>query len=196
MEINSTEEFVNFIGSYHVKVKTLIGERHALITNANIGDMPIWDFDWISLWRNTGFDYQNIVRITCDNILWGLLRYSIFPISESQNVLEIEQLEAHPKSRGTIDNRLVEPVGKWLIWYASQVALYYCPCNDSDDLLLLSSLTDAFDYYRDVIKLDHIGNAPGVSGEDLYAFRFTRQQATEFCRNHEQQWGKPLRINS
>ncbi|WP_210391439.1 hypothetical protein [Synechococcus sp. PCC 7502] len=154
-----------------------------------------WNFFWKDLWNSTDFEYQGIVKISCDGLLWGLVRYSVFPLNDHQNILEVEHLESNPISRGTLDNRLVAPIGQWLMWYVSKVALQYCPCNNDDPLLILSSLETATDYYRDVIKLEYIGVAPSAPGEDLYAFRFTRDKATEFCKSHERKWGRPSRID-
>jgi hypothetical protein len=185
------------IGAYQVKVVTPSGEKIAIVAPANKVDMPnTWDFFWESLWDFTDFEYQGIIKITCDDDLWGLVRYSIFSINDQQNVLEVEHLEANPISRGVLANRLVLPIGQWLIWYVSKVALQYCPCHDNDPILLISSLETATDYYRDVIKIEYIGIAPSAPGEDLYAFRFTRDKATEFCNSHESKWGRPSRIYS
>jgi hypothetical protein len=42
-------------------------------------------------------------------------------------------------------------IGKWLIWYATQIGLRYCSGGVSDTLILLKSLDSAFDYYIESI---------------------------------------------
>jgi hypothetical protein len=187
------------IGSYAVTVHSPDGAKTAVLSPAAVEDMPSnWDFFWSILWENTSFEYQNIAKLTCEGQVWGLVRYSVYPISDRQNVmvLEIEHLEANPISRGEVDRRLVEPIGKWLIWYAARVALQYCLCADDDTAIVLAAVPDAVDYYRDVIEMEYLGVAPSAPGEDAYAFRFTRAAATAFCSRQEQEWGIPTAINA
>jgi hypothetical protein len=180
--------------SYYVPIK---GDKTALSELAQEHDMPNgWDFSWPELWSKTNFEYQCIVKLTYEDTLWGLARYSIYPGYNGQNLVEIEHLEANPNSRSQVENRLVEPIGKWLVWYAIQVALELGLTDSDSTLIALASVPESFDYYRDVLEMDYLGPAPSAPGEDGYAFRFTRAGAVAFCAKQEQEWGIPRKIES
>jgi hypothetical protein len=99
-----------------------------------------WTFNWQELWRRTDFDLQNIVKLVYDQQIWGLIRYTVFPYPGLPETLEIEQLETNPISRGQQANRLIIPIGKWLIWYATQLGLRYCSGGVRDTLIVLVSV--------------------------------------------------------
>jgi hypothetical protein len=177
------------IGAYEVRINTPNGNQKAFLYPATSEDMPTdWEFFWQNLWLQSDFDYQGIVKLIYANTIWGLIRYSVFPFEDRQ-IVEIEHLEANPISTYQKHPRLVEPIGKWLIWYVAKLALTRCSCADTDTLIILASVTDAVDYYGDTIKMEYLGNAPSAPGEDAYAFRFTREKATEFCVTQERQCG-------
>jgi hypothetical protein len=175
--------------SYCVSIK---GDKTALLEPAQKHEMPDrWDFAWPELWSKSNFEYQCIAKLTYEGNLWGLIRYSIYPGYNEQNLLEIEHLEANPSSRSQVENRLVEPIGKWLVWYAIQVALELGLTDSDSTLIALASVPESFDYYRDVLEMEYLGSAPSAPGEDGYAFRFTRAGAVAFCTKQEQEWGIP-----
>lgn len=181
------------IGSYLVPIRVLsTGMQTAVLTPATASDMPAdWSCDWVSLWINTDFDCQNIVKLVYDNQLWGLVKYGLYPYPGSPETLEIENLETNPSNRGQLNIRLIEPVGKWLIWYATQVSLQYCSGGLNDTAIFLVSLESAIDYYRDIIEMQYIGATTIAPGEDGYAFKFSKSGATGFCQRVEAQWGVP-----
>lgn len=185
------------IGSYRVRVLTqAAGEQEAVISPARVDDMPnSWTFSWQELWQRTNFDLQNIVKLVYEQQVWGLIRYSVFPYPGSPETLEIEQLEANPVSRGQQANRLIEPIGKWLIWYATQVGLRYCSGGVSDTPVLLVSLDSAVDYYRDIIEMQYVGAINIAPGEDGYVFKFSTDNAAAFCQRQESQWGVPTPLD-
>ncbi|MTJ53058.1 hypothetical protein FJR38_10580 [Anabaena sp. UHCC 0253] len=52
----------------------------------------------------------------------SLIRYAVYTSEEDvPYLLEVLHLESVPK-----DQRLVGPIGSWLIWYAVQTGLEYC----------------------------------------------------------------------
>lgn len=155
-----------------------------------------WEFSWRELWQNTDFDCQAIVKLVYSGQVCGLVRFGLYPYSEppefvEPQFLEIEQLEAHPKSRGTSANRLVEPIGKWLIWYATRFSLQHCSGGTEDSPVLLVALEEAVDYYRDIIQMQYLGPLVIAPGEDGYGFKFSRAGAEAFCRKQESKWGVP-----
>jgi hypothetical protein len=185
------------IGSYQVKVRVpSAGEKIALLSPAQAEDMPNnWTFNWPILWENTEFEYQNIVKLVDSDKVWGLARYALYSDEEgSPRFLEIEQLEAHPSSRGEMPDRPIKPIGKWLIWYCIQVGLQYCTVAANDPLIILVSLNDPVPHYRDVIEMEYLGLGPSAPGEDGYAFRFLRTAAVAFCQRHESEWGDPKNV--
>lgn len=139
---------------------------------------------------------QNIVKLVYEEQVWGLVRYGLYPYPGTPRFLEIEQLEANPASRGEAALRLIEPIGKWLIWYATQVGLQSCEGEANDTLIALESLESAFLYYRDIVQMQYLGPTTIAPGEDGYVFRFTRKEAAAFCRRQENQWGASTPLNS
>jgi hypothetical protein len=186
------------IGSYRVRVLTQErGEQEAVISPATVDDMPSnWTFRWKELWRRTDFDLQSIVKLVYNQQVWGLIRYIVFPYPGIPETLEIQHLESNPVSRGQEANRLIEPIGKWLFWYATQVGLQYCSGGLSDTPIILVSLDSAFDYYRDIIEMQYVGATNLAPGEDGYVFKFSRDNAAAFTRRHESQWGIPTFVDS
>lgn len=196
------------IGSYYVPIETLsLGEKRALLTPANKQDMPSrkegWDFSWSYLWNNSDPEYQNIIKLSYNNEILGLVRYGLYqpPTTNNPNIkfLEIEQLEAKKNSRWEWGGRqrLVKPIGKWLIWYSVKVALEYGHRNKKNPLIILSSYPDAVDYYRDSIGMEILEEAPSCApGEDLYGFRFLREEAVRFCKQQEERYGLPILTDS
>lgn len=186
------------IGSYRVRVLTQsAGEQEAVLSPATIDDMPSdWTFSWRELWQRTNFALQNIVKLVYEEQVWGLVRYTVFPYPGIPETLEIEHLEANPISRDQQANRLIEPIGKWLIWYATQVSLQFCSGGVSDTPVVLVSLDSAVDYYRDIIQMQYVRATNIAPGENGYVFKFSRDNAAAFCRRHESQWGVPILLDS
>ncbi len=183
------------LGSFQVRVRTDTGtQQTALLTPATEEDMPTdWTFNWSLLWEVTDFDCQSIAKLIYDEQLWGLVRYGLYPYPGSPEVLEIEHLETNPISRGQVLERLIVPIGKWLIWYAVQVGLQCC--SGTDTLIVLVSLEDAVNYYRDVIQMQYLGFTTIAPGEDGYAFKFSRKEAKAFCYRQENEWGTPTSLS-
>jgi hypothetical protein len=181
------------IGSYQVKVQIeSTVEETAFLSFATIEDMPTdWDFDWLSLWQNTSFECQNIIKLVYEGEVWGLVRYGLYPYPGFPKYLEIEHIEAHPTSRGEVAERFIEPIGKWLIWYAIKVGLKSCQTEPDDPLVILSAVEKAVAYYRNKVEMEYVGVAPSAPGEDLYGFRFSRKAAAVFCQRQEREWGVP-----
>ena len=184
------------IGLCEVTITTPNGNQKALLAPAIKQDMPTnWSFAWGDLWQISDFEYQDIIKLSYLDQVWGFIRYSVFP-DEDRQIVEIEHLEVNPISTYDKYPRMVEPIGKWLIWYVAKLALELCPCAETDTLIILASNTDAVDYYRDIIKMEYLGNAPSAPGEDGYAFRFTREKASEFCDTQERECGSVWRFDS
>lgn len=185
------------IGSYQVKVLIESNiEEIAVISPATIDDLPRnWSCDWLNIWNGTAFYCENIVKIVYNNEVWGLVKYGLYPYFYPELAppiyLEINNIEVHPTSRGDATVRSIEPIGKWLIWYAIKVAFEFCKPKTESPLVILDALDKAVPYYRDKIQMEYLGLSRSTPGEDLYGFRFSRTAAAEFCQRHETRWGKP-----
>ncbi|WP_225895754.1 hypothetical protein [Dendronalium phyllosphericum] len=163
-----------------------------MLSQAEKHDMPTnWSFNWLNLWKNTDFECQNIVKLVYNNEIWGLVRYGLYPYPGIPCYLEIEQLEAHPISRGKTAKRFIEPIGKWLIWYTVKVALKFCKTELEDPLIVLVALDTAMSYYSDKVQMEYLGTATIAPGEDGCAFRFLRNAAVTFCDQQESLRGVP-----
>lgn len=186
------------LGSFQVSVQTRSPDLEtAILTSATLEDMPSnWTFSWQELWRRTDFDCQNIVKLIYQQQIWGLVRYGLYPYPGTPKFLEIEQLETNPTNRGPLAERIIGPVGKWLIWYAVQVGLQYCSGEASNKVILVVSLNQAFDYYRDIVQMQYLGQKTIAPGEEGDVFIFSRTEATAFCQRHERQWGNPTPFNT
>jgi hypothetical protein len=186
------------IGSYQVKVLIESNiEEIAVISPATIDDLPRnWSCDWLNIWNGTAFYCENIVKIVYNNQVWGLVKYGLYPYFYPELAppifLEINNIEAHPTSRGDATARFIEPLGKWLIWYAIKVAFEFCPVTAVESFVYLEAYPERVPYYRDKVQMEYLGFSRSTpSGEDLYVFRFSRTAAAEFCQRHETRWGKP-----
>ncbi|MEH2123198.1 MAG: hypothetical protein V7K44_02115 [Nostoc sp.] len=181
------------IGSYKVKVRIKSAvEEIAMLSPATNNDMPTnWSFNWFNLWQNTDFDCQNIVKLVYEGKVWGLVRYGLYPYPGSPKFLEIEQIEAHPTSRGEGAERFMEPIGKWLIWYATKVALELCQTETDEPLVVLVALDTALSYYSNNVGMEYLGSVTIAPEEDGYAFRFLRKAALSFCDQQESLRGVP-----
>ncbi|MGL5938784.1 MAG: hypothetical protein ACRC2S_00115 [Waterburya sp.] len=181
-----------FSNSYQVIIKTNSSEGElAILTPATQSDMPEeWSCDWLNIWQRMDSDCQAIIKLDYQNQIWGLMRYGIYPYPGTPKFVEIEHLEANPMSQGQRLHRLVSPIGKWLIWYAICGACSTCKVLDNAPLVILVSVEDAFEYYRDTIEMEYVGDTTLAPGEDGYAFRFTKRQAITYTQKHENQWGR------
>ncbi|HZG73173.1 MAG TPA: hypothetical protein VEY51_16680, partial [Chondromyces sp.] len=170
------------IGVYEVPVTTMAKTSiRARLEPAREKDMPMlskWNFEWRELWDRTNFEYQNIVKLSYENLVSGLIRYAVYLSEEDKPyLLEVLHLESIRK-----EERSVEPIGKWLLWYAVQTGLNFCTPDPSGTLISLDSVENAIPYYRDIIKMESLGWVTLAPGEDGYAFRFTLTEARNFCR--------------
>ena len=184
------------IGSYKVPVKNAKSiVCMATIEIAKEEDMPTdsqWNFCWQNIWKTTNFKYQQIIKISYNLSVLGLLRYAVYEDEEDKPyLLEVLHLESAPK-----DLKLVEPLGKWLIWYAVQTALVFCTLGDDDTLVTLDSVEEAITYYEDIIKMEPRGWVTLAPGEYGYAFRFIKSEAQNFCQRQTNTYGQPESIQS
>ncbi|MBD2493110.1 hypothetical protein BCD64_08430 [Nostoc sp. MBR 210] len=187
------------IGAYQVPTK-IYGTmaRTAVLSPANLSDMPTnWTFPWRELWRNNRIDGLTIVKMSIEDEVWGLVQYGIFP-RNNPSIVVIDHLETNPVNRGKQSPRLVEPVGKWLIWYCVNVGLKLISQSNLGDerLVLLFSKPRAFEYYDSKIGMNYQGTKYLSPGEKVHEFIFTQQGAFEYSTSQQEIWGSPTPIDS
>ncbi|NEP45698.1 MAG: hypothetical protein F6K35_43425 [Okeania sp. SIO2H7] len=126
-----------------------------------------------------------------------MVNYGIFDRqADGPNKLEtfvlIENLEANPRSRGKKMDRLLEPIGKWLIWYCVKIGLEKCSGNQT--VLFLISRPESVGYYLDKISME-LRDVIRLEEGEVYAFGLSRSLALEYLQRQEREWGTPRRAD-
>lgn len=153
-----------------------------------------WKFAWDELSGKTDFECQGIAKLEYAGNIFGLVRYGLYPYPGEPQFLEIEHLEANPPSVDYINGiavkreRLVDPVGSWLIWYATKVALHFLK-SDNPKFVVVEPLHSAFDFYNDAVGMQHQGAITLNTGEDGHVFTMARERAREFCSEQTKKYG-------
>lgn len=197
-------------GSYWVSVSDSRGQKvTAFIGPAKEKDLPTkWECDWQTIWENTDFECQAIIKLSVNDELWGLMRYGLYPYPldpshPSPEILILENIETHPARRmeeyrfkpkpPSAPSPYIKPVGKWLVWHACRTALDCCGIH-RNPLLVLDATVDAVDYYRDIIGMQMTDDRTSRFGEESYAFSFDGSSAKNFCDLQKHLFGCPQRI--
>lgn len=156
-------------------------------------------FPWSHILSITDPDWQQVVKISYDGSVEGLIRYEMQPQPEVDHPDDIQGLDhqllniLHLETvQGTA--RIIEPLGQWLIWHAAKVALQYCSGTRTGIFLGLVAIPSARAYYIDKVGMSYDGFTKFPDGSDGYAFSFNQQQAIDFCRKHEGRHGQPVQI--
>lgn len=120
------QNFSDFnIGQVKVPITLKVnGEKsYALLIPINDFDKPItgnWSFPWEDEIReNAKSEKRILVKLEYEKKVLGLVSY-IF--DKSRNIVIVEHLE----SQKNMQDRLIDPVGKWLLWYCYRVSLDFC----------------------------------------------------------------------
>ncbi len=148
--------------------------------------------DWECFWQDADFNCEAIIKITYLQTILGLIRFGLYPYptDEEPEFIYVSHVECVETEK-----RLVNPVGFWLFWHVTQIALGFCSGDRKGTILFLDSVEDAIDYYRDKVMMEGIGWVSSVPGEDYYAFRFTKEQGEAFCNRVEGNYGSAVPIN-
>ena len=153
----------------------------------------ILTFDWLNFWSRLDPDCEAIIKLESQGKIQGLTHIALYPYplrNDKPEYLEIIALEATRPPY-----RTVQPIGYYLIWYATKISLEFgCTGNDDNSIVELYSLEPIVDYYRDKVRMEGRGSITLSPSEDGYAFRFSKAQAIEFCDRTEQRYGIPSRV--
>lgn len=182
------------IPGYRVRVKDQNGLSHdAYLEPADKIDMiGSRNFDWLGFWDKADFYCEAFIKLSFGSRVLGLIRFALYPAHTDCDFeyLEILHLEAVHRNQ-----RAANPVGFWLIWYGCHIALMCCPGEEDGTLIRLDSTEGAIEYYENKVSMYPLGWVTSAPGEDLYAFRFTTQEAERFCRRQEHAYGKPVKLS-
>jgi hypothetical protein len=149
-----------------------------------------WLFEWDYIYRTAKIEKRELCTLKLDTEVLGLVS---FAISGNPPLITIENLETNPLAqRKKGQERLAEPVGKWLIWYCLKIGLPICDQRD-DIVLTLFATSSSKLYYQKEIGMTYKGSISLDTGE-IYVFRFDRQAANKFCNKQEKEYGNPTQI--
>jgi hypothetical protein len=160
---------------------------------AEISLMPGFQCDWATLWRNTDFDCEALVKLTYQGKIQGIVKFGLYPYPAPDGVpkfIEILNIESISGK-----DRIASPIGWWLVWYVVNLCLNVACSGDSkESILVLVSLILAIPYYRDQVKMEGIHWTTISPYEEGYAFRFSKDQAIDFIIRTRNKYGEALRL--
>jgi hypothetical protein len=192
------------IGDWKVPVKNPNGQvEYAILGDCSDSDLvqlpSSFGFSWSHINTITDPDWQQITKISYEEKIQGLIRYEIQPQPEVEDPEDIPGLNHElivvlhlEATQGP--ERLVEPLGKWLIWYAAKVASQVCSGTKNGILIGLIAIPSARAYYEDKVGMSNDGPTKLSNGSPGYAFSFNQQQAEQFCNQQEQRHGSPIQV--
>ena len=197
---------------YQVLVKTKESVPLAgIVGPASRENLPEdWDFEWPYIWDRTDFSGQSIITLSVEGVIWGVVKFGLYPYGAAgvcPEVMVIEQIEAHPSRNKRRSPFLkppppspapapyIDPVGRWLIWYACQIALDNCHPEEGKPLIVLSAVFDAVDYYIDIIGMKMADDNISSYEEDGYGFSFDTDEAEDFWSMQHVSFGKPQQVS-
>jgi hypothetical protein len=199
------ERILSYIGTWRVPViRQKLQADIAILGPAESIDMsaPYFHFHWEQIWHKTLFGWEGIVKLTHEERVLGLMQFALQPDQEPEDdqfipikqpgFLEVVYLEA---CQGTED-RLIDPVGKWLLWYAVQIAFRYCEGSSNGSILGLFSRSEACDYYRNQLQMEYGSFTTLQQSIETTPFKFTRARAEDYCERLYREYGKPVEISS
>ncbi len=188
-----SQNFRDFnIGQVKVPITLNSNSRkdYAILIPINDSDQPTtgnWLFPWEDEIRKSAKSEKRIlVKLEYEKNVLGLVNYII---GENRNTLVVEHLE----TAQNVQDRLVEPIGKWLLWYCYKVGVKFCLGTDVEDnsLIFLFSKPKAFNYYKEKIGMTYKNSIRLEQGE-VYAFTDSRSRAQEYIQSLITQYGQPI----
>jgi hypothetical protein len=161
----------------------------ATLAPASEEDMTVWQCHWPNIWMQSDWDCDAIIKLQYQGIIQGLMRMALYPYGSANpeddfQYIEIRNIESNP-------DKLIIPVGQWLIWYACKIALSNCSGDGNGYYLKLDSLLQAASYYRQKVKMDFIDTTNISPTEEGYVFGFKKEKAIKFCRELETRYQFP-----
>jgi hypothetical protein len=191
------------IGSRRVPVTTSDSQsHHVALSEASIIDFSAlppqkFGYPWKQIYSSLHNPYWGeIIKISNEGNIQGFIRYELLPQPEDIDPEDIEKLNhqlLEVKHLETVQtDRIGEPLGKWLLWYAIQVACVYCSGTANNKLVTLVAVPTSKSYYEKKIEMNYDQSVPLPDGTIGHAFSFSRECAEQFCRKQEIEHGIPL----
>lgn len=161
---------------------------------AEISLLSGFQCDWETLWKNTDFNCEALVKLTYQGKIQGIVKFGLFPPyaapDEMSQFMEILNIESIART-----DRIISPAGLWLIWYVVEMCLKLgCNGDSQGSVLVLVSLESAISYYRDKVKMEGLQWITISPYEEGYAFRFSKNQAIEFLYGTQAEYGEATEI--
>jgi len=173
-----------------ITIKANNKKDYAILMPVKESDDPItgtWLFAWEDEIRQSARSEKRIlVKFEYEKQILGLVSYVV---GRSQNSWVIEHLETEQNIKG----RLVEPIGKWLLWYCYKVGISFCLGSESEDtpLILVFAKPKAFNYYKEKIGMTYKSSIR-LGESKVYAFTDSRNRAKEYIQTLITQYGQPI----
>ncbi len=181
---------------YHVNVRNKNSEKQTVACLTPCKEIDIlslnrdnWVCNWQRFWQKADWDCECIIKLSWKGQILGLIHFALYPYPPTNNLAEYVEILHIESCR--IQDRDITPVGFWLIWYATKIALYYCEGNSFGSILELDAIEDAIDYYRDKVKMEEMGWTTIAPGEEGYAFKFSQTSAKKYCNRISTKYGMP-----
>jgi hypothetical protein len=161
---------------------------------AEVSILPGFQCDWETLWKNTDFNCEALVKLTYQGKIQGLVKFGLFPPhtapDEMPQFMEILNIESIARK-----DKIISPAGLWLIWYVVEMCLKVgCSGDSQGSILVLVSLESAISYYRDKVKMEGLQWVTISPYEEGYAFRFSKDQAIEFLYGTQAEYGEATEV--
>jgi hypothetical protein len=163
---------------------------YAILMLVNEFDKPIigkWLFPWENEIRKEAKSEKRIlIKLEYREKVLGLVSYIVV---KDKNIMIIEHLEAQQD----LENRVAEPIGKWLLWYCYKVSMDFCLGEELSDkpFVLLYSKPRAFRYYKEKIGMTYQDSIRLEEGE-IHVFTDSRNRAKEYMQNLLKRYGEPI----
>lgn len=188
-----SQNFTDFnIGRVKVPVTlALNGENdYAILMPINESDKPItgrWLFPWEDeIRKEAKLEKRILIKLEYEGEVLGLVSYIV---AKDKNIVIIEHLEAQQD----LENRVAEPIGKWLLWYCYKISIDFCLGEELSDkpFVVLYSKSRAFRYYKEKIGMTYKDSIRLEEGE-VHVFTDSRNRAKEYTQNILKRYGEPI----
>jgi hypothetical protein len=200
--IMSEQERMSIFNMPSYKINVTSGDRSedfAYLEHLNEFDFDqlaesYFECNWLDFWEAADFNCEAFIKLKYRGQVLGLIRFALYPYPVGNGLPEVVEILNIESVREKI--RISSPVGLWLIWYAAKISMEFdCTTDATGSAVTIISLEPAIDYYLNKVRMEGQGWTTISPYEDGYAFRFSKEQASEFCDRIEDSYGRALRTD-